>query len=261
MSMTTPRTLTVITGATGGIGSAVAHRLAGEKNALFLFGGRNAAGLAKLLKELGAPGRNVDLTTDEGREDLFSAFETWAQSYPLGEIDSIRFVFAAGADLMTPQMKSLPFDARLRRAAEIDLFAPIILARRFAAWRRGRRDGKPDDAVLFFGWDGAQRGMEGETAQIYALTKGGLASFARSFAQDQGGALRVLTISPGWIATSWGKQASPAANSRVERASLARRWGTPEEAADLAAFLLSDRARYLNAVEIPLNGGFSYRTD
>ncbi len=101
--------------------------------------------------------------------------------------------------------------------------------------------------------------MEGETAQIYALTKGGLAAFAQSFAQDMAGELRVLTISPGWIATAWGKKASAAADRRVRRESLSGRWGTPEEVADLAAFLLSDRANYLNAVNIPLNGGFSHR--
>ena len=90
--MTTPRTLTVITGATGGIGSAIARRLAGGPNALYLFGGRNAARLAELTEELGAPGRIADLTAPDGRDALFGAFETWAASYPLDEIDAIRFV-------------------------------------------------------------------------------------------------------------------------------------------------------------------------
>ena len=252
--MSTVRSLFVITGATGGIGSAIARRLASETGTLFLHGNRNAAALSELSEELGARPCAADLLTASGRGAFFSAFEAWAETYPNAE--SVSFVFAAGADLMTPAMKSLPFEERARRAAELDLFAPITLARRFADWRTGRRVG---GAVLFFSWDGAFRGMEGETAQIYALTKGGLAAFAQSFAQDQAGRMRVLTISPGWIATAWGKQASDAADRRVRRESLSGRWGTPEEVADLAAFLLSDRANYLNAVNIPINGGFSHR--
>ena len=103
--------------------------------------------------------------------------------------------------------------------------------------------------------------MSQPQTESYTAAKGGISALTHALAVSLAGKVRVNSISPGWIATSWGKQASPAANSRVERESLARRWGTPEEAADLAAFLLSDRARYLNAVEIPLNGGFSYRAD
>ncbi|MBO7707813.1 MAG: SDR family oxidoreductase [Thermoguttaceae bacterium] len=255
--MSTIRSLTVITGATGGIGSAIARRLAGRGGALLLHGHTNTAALSGLSEELGARACTADLLTASGRGVLFSAFEDWAETYP--DAESVSFVFAAGADLMTPAMKSLPFEERARRAAELDLFAPVILARRFAGWRTGRRGSGVSDAVLFFSWDGAFRGMEGETAQVYALTKGGLAAFAQSFAQDQAGRMRVLTISPGWIATAWGKKAGAAADQRVSRESLSGRWGTPEETADLAAFLLSDQARYLNAVNIPLNGGFSNR--
>lgn len=256
--MPTIRSLTVITGATGGIGSAIARRLASETAGLLLHGNTNAAALAGLSEELGARPYTADLSTAGGRDALFSAFEDWAETCP--DAESVSFVFAAGADLMTPAMKSLPFEERARRTAELDLFAPVILARRFADWRARRRRGRGvNDAVLFFSWDGAFRGMEGETAQIYALAKGGLAAFAQSLAQDLAGKVRVLTISPGWIATAWGKKAGTAANQRVSRESLSGRWGTPEEVADLAAFLLSDQARYLNAVNIPLNGGFSHR--
>ena len=254
--------LAVITGATGGIGTAAVRRLARGKTALFLHGCRNVSRLLALKEKYGAGSCIADLAEPGSPDVLFESFEKWAESFPLDKIESVSFIFAAGIDLMAPAAKSLPFEERLARAAASDLFAPIHLARRFAAWRevQGRGEGA-NDSVLFFSWDGAFRGMEGETAQIYAAAKGGLAAFAQSFAQDQAGKLRVLTISPGWIATAWGKQASARANSRVQRESLARRWGTPEEAADLAAFLISDQARYLNGVNIPLNGGFSFRTE
>ena len=253
--------LAVITGATGGIGTAIARRLAGSKTALFLHGCRHRPELLSLKEKYNAGSCIADLAKPDSPGVLFESFEKWADTFPPGKIESVSFIFAAGVDLMAPAAKTLSFEKRLARAASVDLFAPIALARRFAAWRQARGRGETaNDSVLFFSWDGAFRGMEGDTAQIYAAVKGGLAAFAQSFAQDQEGKLRVLTISPGWIATAWGKQASARANSRVQRESLARRWGTPEEAADLAAFLISDKARYLNGVNIPLNGGFSFRT-
>ncbi|MBQ1863450.1 MAG: SDR family oxidoreductase, partial [Thermoguttaceae bacterium] len=48
------------------------------------------------------------------------------------------------------------------------------------------------------------------------------------------------------------------ASKRVADESLARRWGTPEEVASVARFLLSDAASYLNGQDVPVNGGFSY---
>ena len=80
--MPTIRSLTVITGATGGIGSAIARRLASETAGLLLHGNTNAAALAGLSEELGARPCTADLSTAGGRDALFSAFEDWAETCP-----------------------------------------------------------------------------------------------------------------------------------------------------------------------------------
>ncbi|MBQ2789375.1 MAG: SDR family oxidoreductase, partial [Thermoguttaceae bacterium] len=114
-------------------------------------------------------------------------------------------------------------------------------------------------ALVLFGWDGVERGMEGETAQLYAVCKGAVVSFGRSLAQELAPEVRVNVVSPGWIRTTWGAVASEAAAKRVAAESLSGRWGTAEEVAAVVRFLTSDAAAYVNGQNVPVNGGFSFR--
>ena len=288
------RRVMVITGATGGIGSAVSDRLADSETALFLHGFSRP----EELKAKGAALRKIspfvetfqaDLSKEEDQNDFFNAFTHWVDAFPADSVRSISWIHAAGKDLMTPEMRGLSFEERLRRMITLDLTAPVRLSKLFGEWlidriRKGRGfqgtikgtgegEGKgngkdfsefvkgsdENHSVIFFGWDGVSRGMEGETAQLYAICKGGIGAFAKSFAQEVAPFLRVLTVSPGWIATRWGTKASEKMNRRVRFESLSDRWGRPEEVADLVAFLVSDKATYLNGVNLEINGGFDFR--
>ncbi|MDD3588537.1 MAG: SDR family oxidoreductase [Thermoguttaceae bacterium] len=110
--------------------------------------------------------------------------------------------------------------------------------------------------ILFFSWDGAFRGRKGETSLLYATAKGAVAAAAKSLAQQLAPHVRVCTISPGWIKTSWGKGASSQAHRRACSESLSGRWGTPEEIAAFVAYLLSPQADFLNGENFIANGGF-----
>ena len=268
------RKYVVISGASGGIGRAVAESYRGENVALYLQTNRNRAALTDWARRVGGDFASVEifeanLATEAGVggfvDGVLDALKK-AQETDVPRLDA--FVAAAGVDLMTPEMKAATFDERLRRVWAVDVAATVATARAFGAAARAFRRTSAEKngsasgvspALVLFGWDGVERGMEGETAQLYAVCKGAVVSFGRSLAQELAPEVRVNVVSPGWIRTTWGAVASEAATKRVAAESLSGRWGTAEEVAAVVRFLTSDAAAYVNGQNVPVNGGFSFR--
>ncbi|MBP3558652.1 MAG: SDR family oxidoreductase [Thermoguttaceae bacterium] len=278
------RKYVVISGASGGIGRAVAESYRGENVSLYLQTNRNRAALTDWARRVGGDFASVEIF------EANLATEAGVGGFVDGVLDSLKkaqktdvprldaFVAAAGVDLMTPEMKTATFDERLRRVWAVDVAATVATARAFgAAGRAFRRAASAESggegrvslgnlaasgvspALVLFGWDGVDRGMEGETAQLYAVCKGAVVAFGRSLAQELAPEVRVNVVSPGWIRTTWGAVASEAATKRVAAESLSGRWGTAEEVASVVRFLTSDAAAYVNGQNVPVNGGFSFR--
>lgn len=263
------RKYVVISGASGGIGRAVAESFRGENVALYLQTNRNRAALTDWARRVGGDFASVEifeanLATEAGVggfvDGVLDALKK-AQKTDVPRLDA--FVAAAGVDLMTPEMKAATFDERLRRVLAVDVAATVATARAFGAAARAFRRAVPESGVspasVLFGWDGVERGMEGETAQLYAVCKGAVVSFGRALAQELAPEVRVNVVSPGWIRTTWGAVASEAATKRVAAESLSGRWGTAAEVASVVRFLTSDAAAYVNGQNVPVNGGFSFR--
>jgi len=267
------RKYVVISGASGGIGRAVAESYRGENVALYLQTNRNRAALTDWARRVGGDFASVEifeanLATEAGVggfvDGVLDALKK-AQETDVPRLDA--FVAAAGVDLMTPEMKAATFDERLRRVWAVDVAATVATTRAFGAAARAFRRAAEENgsasgaspALVLFGWDGVDRGMEGETAQLYAVCKGAVVSFGRSLAQELAPEVRVNVVSPGWIRTTWGAVASEAATKRVAAESLSGRWGTAEEVAAVVRFLTSDAAAYVNGQNVPVNGGFSFR--
>jgi len=261
----------VIVGASGGIGRALASSYLDEDVALYLTCNRGKERLDAWTKDCAKENSRAtirifqaDLANASGVDALVEEiFDACAEEKTnrTPRIDSL--VVAAGIDLMTRESKASTFDERLARAWQIDVASTATIARRIgAAMQKRRREAREQDyapAIVLFGWDGTERGQEGDTAQIYAACKGAVVAFARSLAQSLAPETRVNVVSPGWIRTTWGAVASESSQARVVAESLSRRWGAPEEVARVVRFLLSDAASYLNGQNIALNGGFSYK--
>ena len=110
-------------------------------------------------------------------------------------------------------------------------------------------------AILTIGWDQADRGMEGDSAELFSTAKNAIMGFTRSLALSLAPTVRVNCIAPGWIQTAWGEQASDAWQQRVLSETPLQRWGQPEDIARLARFLLSPDASYITGQVINANGG------
>jgi NAD(P)-dependent dehydrogenase (short-subunit alcohol dehydrogenase family) len=91
----------------------------------------------------------------------------------------------------------------------------------------------------------------------YSAAKHGVIGLTRAAALDYGPkGVRVNVIAPGPILTEDGIGAAPAEiQQRVAQALPLRRLGTPDEVAELAAWLLSDAASFVNGATISIDGG------
>jgi 3-oxoacyl-[acyl-carrier protein] reductase len=90
----------------------------------------------------------------------------------------------------------------------------------------------------------------------YAASKGGLIAFTKSIAREMGSAgITVNAIAPGFIVTDMTDKLSQERKDAILSMISLKRFGKPEEVAELVAFLASDRAGYITGQVIGINGG------
>lgn len=95
---------------------------------------------------------------------------------------------------------------------------------------------------------------------VYSATKAGLAALSKSLAREVSAlseehAIRILSIAPGFIETEMTDQVPESHRQEYLKAIPANRFGNVNEVAEVVAFLLSDKASYINGTNIKINGG------
>jgi len=100
----------------------------------------------------------------------------------------------------------------------------------------------------------------GMGASAYATAKGGLATFSRALAKEFGkSGIRVIAVLPGLIDTPFHEKAgTKGLNEWAERTVMLGRTGKAEEVGELISFLSSDRASYMTGVNVQIDGGWLY---
>jgi short-subunit dehydrogenase len=170
----------LVTGATGGIGHAIARALA-ARGATLVLTGRRAEVLGRLARELDAQVFAVDLAE---RRALDLLIERTA------EVDVLVANAALPASGRIDEFDVSQIDAAL----DVNLRAPILLARSLAARMAARRGGH----IVFI------NSLSGKVAAprsaLYSATKFGLRGFAQCLRQDlHGTGVGVSTIFPGFV--------------------------------------------------------------
>ncbi|MBM4022777.1 MAG: SDR family oxidoreductase [Planctomycetes bacterium] len=239
----------LVTGGTRGIGRAIAMELAAA-GARVAVQGRSLAGAREVADTLASAGLHAgtfaaDLARPAAAKRL--AADVIAT---LPEIDVV--VLFAGADVLTREPATWPFERKLAELLQVDVTATMILAR--ALGRHLKQGGR--GVVITCGWDQATVGMEGDSGELFAATKGAVMAFTRSLARSLGPEVQVNCVAPGWIKTAWGERASEPWQQRAVRESMLRRWGTPEDVAAVVRWLASPAAAFVTGQVLPVNGGF-----
>lgn len=240
----------VVTGSSRGIGRAIALELARAGAAVLIHGRANRQAADEVAGQIRAMGRAVevflaDLADPAQQEILVDRAWQWCSAIDI-------WVNNAGADLLTGVSARWSFERKLEALWRVDVLATIRLGR--LVGRRMKAAG--GGAILNVGWDGAERGMAGDSGELFAAAKGAVMAFSRSLAQSLAPEVRVNCLAPGWIKTAWGEQASAYWQARAAQESLSGRWGTPEDVARVARFLVSPAAAFVSGQVIDVNGGF-----
>lgn len=240
---------TVVLGSTSGIGQATALALA-QGGADVIVHGRSrheeAHQTAQLIREAGrrASVLMVDLADREAGDRLVDqAWKVW------DGLDA--WVHFAGADTLTGTGAKLSFDEKLDHLWEVDVVATVRLCRRVGELMKRHGGG----SILTMGWDQAETGMEGDSGELFAATKGAIMAFTRSLSLSLAPHVRVNAIAPGWIRTAWGVSAPQIWQDRVLRETPAARWGEPQDIANLVKYILSPEASFITGQILRVNGG------
>ncbi len=243
----------VVTGSSSGIGRAIALELAAAGADVLVHAGNNqqaADRTAALVSELG---RRVhvmvlDLSSVKNQEALVERAWAWRP------IDI--WINNAGADVLTGASAEWAFLEKLETLWRVDVAATIHLSRLAGQKMLSRPEEASNHSIVNMGWDQAAIGMEGDSGEMFAATKGAIMAFTKSLAQTLAPRIRVNCLAPGWIRTAWGDGASDYWKQRVNSETLLQRWGQPEDVAGVARFLVSPAAQFVTGQIVAVNGGF-----
>ena len=240
----------VITGATGGIGSAVATEFY-NSGATVVITGRSSEKIEQLKNKLwnidhfSAPARFYGITADlsePGAED-YIVEQTMSRFNKL-DILVNNAAIINGCTIMHSDEKFI------QNMMQINYQKPYLLARNVLKYMRKARYGRIINITSLTG----QYGEAGMTA--YASSKAALHALSQSIAAEYGKYnITANSIAPGFVETSAIKNVNPGYLDTMEKSIPNHRLAKPSEIADLATFLASTRASYINGQQIAINGG------
>jgi 3-oxoacyl-[acyl-carrier protein] reductase len=234
----------LITGASGGIGTAIARAMHAQGAVVALSGTRREA-LDALCADLGerAFACPADLRDATESDTLVESAEKAAG--PLWAL-----VNNAG---MTRDMLALRMsDADWQAVLDVDLSAPFRLARAALRGMLRRRAGRIINITSIVG-------ATGNAGQAnYAAAKAGLTGMTKALAQEVASrSVTVNAVAPGFVTTPMTDRLSEQQRTRLTESIPLGRMGKPEDVAAAVAYLASDEAGWVTGATLHVNGGMA----
>ncbi len=236
--------IALVTGASGGIGGAIARAIHTQGGTVVLSGTRRPA-LEALAAELGervavCP---ADLREPGSAEALIAAAEAAA-----GPISILVNNAGFTRDMLALRMA----DADWQGVLDVDLSAPFRLIRAALRGMLKRRAGRIINIASIVG-------VTGNAGQSnYAAAKAGLIGMSKSLAQEVGSrGVTVNVIAPGFVQTAMTDGLAETQKTKLLDAIPLGRMGRPEDIAAAAVYLAADEAAWVTGATLHVNGGMA----
>jgi 3-oxoacyl-[acyl-carrier protein] reductase len=240
----------VVTGASSGIGAAIAEAFGGAGATVLVTHRDSAEGASEIAERIArVGGRALVAQADLGIRAGCEALVAQARE----RLDGLDvWVNNAGADVLTGEPAKWEWERKLDVLLAVDMKGTVACSYAAGAVMREQPGG---GTILNMSWDHVTAGMAGENPELFSAVKGAVLSFSKSLARGLAPRVRVNVLCPGWIETGFAREADPDFHRSVAESTPLARWGRPQDVAAAALWLASPEASFVTGQAVNINGG------